>query len=252
MSKLLLVDASNWFHIDFSTAGAGAAKQFLRRWVDMTDWFKIDEVVIVLDSWPSWRVNIFPSYKSERKEKQEGFWESYNESVDLCRNAGFRIAEQEGLEADDIIADLTRDAVDEGNRAIIAGSDKDLHQCLVKGSVTQLKKISRRFGKPGFDIIAMTAEGLHEQFGVHPWQWIEWQMIVGDTTDEIPGCRGLGKKAAHEVLTQWKTLERFWANPEEFKLGKSDRAKLIAFKGEDADLMRRLVSLGSECALIGS
>ena len=141
------------------------------------------------------------------------------------------------LKRDDCIATIVRHS---SNRIAIASGDKDLNQMLEPDRVTILRKCKRNFGNLQCDW--MTAARLKKDTGLAPNQWVDYQTLVGDSTDKIAGCKGVGPKAAKALLSSCGSLDAFYAKPFGANITKSARAKVLAFK-PDREHVRSLVEL---------
>lgn len=238
----LLIDGNNWFARDFFASSDSAADNFLRRLDDLRSQIIHTRVAICWDARSSFRHELSEGYKAKRAAKPDGFYRNLTElRNDLATLVGVYSFHAEGFEADDLLATLVRNAQDEGDRAIIFSSDRDLHQCLVPGIVSQVVQVSRL--KPGqLSFSTMTADKLELEYSVKPWQWIDYRTMVGDNSDCIPGCRGVGPKAATEVLRKCQTLDRFFEQPFLPAIQPKQRQALLAFKPE-VNLRRRLITL---------
>lgn len=238
----LLIDGNNWFARDFYASNNDAPGNFLRRLADLRSQVTHSRVAIAWDARSSFRHELSEGYKAKRVAKPDGFYGNMNElRNELATVAGVASFEVEGFEADDILAALVRNALDEGEKAIVFSSDRDLFQCLAAGTVSQVIQVSRL--KPqSLSFSVMTADKLETEYGVKPWQWIDFRTMVGDQSDSISGCPGIGPKTASEVLRACKTLDRFFTEPFLPKLTSRQRSTLLAFRSQ-VDLRRRLITL---------
>ncbi|MEM1342088.1 MAG: 5'-3' exonuclease H3TH domain-containing protein, partial [Pseudomonadota bacterium] len=134
----------------------------------------------------TFRNDLYDQYKANRDEMPEDL----RPQIPLTREAtvAFNIAclEQEGFEADDIIATLACRAREAGGRVTIISSDKDLMQ-LVGGGVEMLDAMKNR---------RIDVEGVEEKFGVGPDRVVDVQALAGDSVDNVPGAPGIGVKTA--------------------------------------------------------
>ncbi len=153
----------------------------------------------------------------------------------LIRDAvrAFNVAciEQEGFEADDIIATYARQAAEAGAEVVIVSSDKDLMQ-LIEPGVSMLDTMKNKtIGEP--EVI--------EKFGVTPDKVVDVQALAGDSTDNVPGVPGIGIKTAAELIREYGDLETLLAKAPLIKQ-KMRRERLIEF-ADQARLSQRLVEL---------
>ena len=139
--------------------------------------------------------------------------------------------EQDGYEADDLIATYAREVVDAGGDVTIVSSDKDLMQ-LVRPGVVMLDAMKNK--KIGRDEVI-------EKFGVPPDKVVDVQALAGDSTDNVPGVPGIGIKTAAELINEYGDLDTLLARAGEIKQPKR-REKLIEF-ADQARISRELVRL---------
>lgn len=242
----LLIDGNNWFARDFYASGTSCGHNFLKRLEDLKYWDKTERIAIAWDS-RSFRHDLVPSYKAGRKEKPDGFARTLSELRDRVAGLDCYSIAVDGFEADDLLAAMAASAIDEGVRAMIFSSDRDLHQCLVADRVNQVTQISRVLAN-GIDLVITTAANLFEKHGVHPYQWIDYRTMIGDKSDNIAGCPGLGPVAAAEVLRACGSLDRFYHSPFTPALTARQRNALLAFK-EKIPTTQTLLTLSIDAPL---
>lgn len=154
-------------------------------------------------SGPTFREEIYPEYKANRKEPDPELVPQF----DLCRRAAtdafnLPVLELKGFEADDIIATLARRFARMGIDTVIVSSDKDLMQ-LVDDHVSMWDPMKDR---------AIGREQVIEKFGVPPELVVDVQAIIGDSTDNIPGVKGVGEKTAPGLIQEYGSLEKLLEN----------------------------------------
>ena len=179
----------------------------------------------------SFRNAISPAYKAHRPETPPELMPQFSLIRDAVR--AFRVAcvEQEGYEADDIIATYVRQAAEAGGEVVIVSSDKDLMQ-LVGPGVTMLDTMKNK---------TIGEAEVIEKFGVPPGKVVDVQALAGDATDNVPGVPGIGVKTAAELIREHGDLETLLAHAPAIKQ-KMRRERLIEF-ADQARLSRRLVEL---------
>lgn len=243
------VDVSGWAYRDYFAAGPGekSFRNFVNRMELCRDTLRPERLILCFDSDGSFRRDLDAGYKAQRNERPAGLDALLRRIYVHAIEDGIDCVAADGFEADDCIATLTGIALDQGRRMVIASADKDCHQLLIAGAVTQLTHIAR--GEDGPELSYMTTAALMERHGLHPHQWIEYQMLVGDNTDNIRGCNGIGEKAAKELLTKCETLERYYRTPLVPNLTGRQRARLSDFRRHGMDLARKLVTLRSDVPL---
>jgi DNA polymerase-1 len=179
----------------------------------------------------NYRNDIYPDYKANRPPAPEELIPQFP----LIRAAvkAFNIAsiEQEGFEADDLIATYAKAAVEAGGEVTIVSSDKDLMQ-LVKPGIVMLDTMK---GK------SIGRDEVIEKFGLPPEHVVDIQALAGDSTDNVPGVPGIGIKTAADLIREYGDLDSLLARAGEIKQPKR-REKLIEF-AEQARMSRELVRL---------
>lgn len=243
----LLIDGNNWFARDYFAAEYHATRNFLTRLADVRADRRPNRVAVCWDS-RSFRHDLDPSYKAGRGDKPEGF----NAALADCRDrvaalAGVHSFAVPGFEADDLLATLAAAAIDEGERATIFSSDRDLHQCLTDGWINQVTRVLREApGKIAYEFL--TAKTFSDAYRVAPHQWVDFRAIVGDKSDGIKGCPGLGPKVALAVLSRFDSLDEFWDRPFEPSISNRERALLLNFR-DKLPAARRLLTLRRDAPL---
>jgi len=179
----------------------------------------------------TFRTGIYEAYKTNRPPPPEELVPQFG----LIRRAvkAFNVAciEQDGYEADDLIATYACDALKKGGDVTIVSSDKDLMQ-LIQPGITMLDTMkNKRIGR----------EEVLERFGVEPEQVVDVQALSGDATDNVPGVPGIGVKTAAELIREFGDLDTLLERAHEIKQPKR-RERLIEF-AEQARISRELVRL---------
>ncbi len=185
----------------------------------------------------TFRNDLYDQYKANR----DAMPEDLRPQIPLTREAtrAFNIAclEQEGFEADDIIATLAHMARDAGGRVTIISSDKDLMQ-LVGGGVEMFDAMKN---------VRIGVEGVEEKFGVSPDKVIDVQALAGDSVDNIPGAPGIGVKTAALLINEYGDLETLLARAEEIKQPK--RRQTLIDNADQIRLSKTLVTLDTAMEL---
>ena len=154
------------------------------------------------------RENILPEYKANRGNPPEGFLEQLNWVKKLTVAMGYGMAEEDGREADDLIAAKTKQLTLE-DEVVIVSADKDLGQ-LVGPNVSQLLPPPTANPKIGWRLL--DAKGVEMKFGVSPELVVDYLSLIGDQSDNIPGLSGVGPKTAVKWLKEWGNLEGIISN----------------------------------------
>ncbi|HIM58141.1 MAG TPA: DNA polymerase I, partial [Gammaproteobacteria bacterium] len=175
------------------------------------------------------RHDLYPQYKAHRKPADEELVMQIEPLYEIIRAMGFHFMCVPGVEADDVIATLSRCADENKLKTIIASGDKDLMQ-LVSDNVTQLNMKGDLYDHAG----------VVEKMGVRPDQILDLLALTGDSADNIPGVPSVGPKTAIKWLDQFKTIESIKANADQIK-GKVGEKLRDSF--ELLDLSYQLVQL---------
>ncbi len=180
----------------------------------------------------TFRNAIYPQYKANRPEPPEDLIPQFPLVRDVTRAFNVACVELANYEADDLIATYARLAREAKARVTIVSSDKDLMQLVEDGVITLLDTMkNKRLG---------SAEVM-EKFGVPPSKVVEVQALAGDSTDNVPGVRGIGIKTAAELINQYGDLETLLKRAGEIKQPK--RRETLIENTENARISLRLVTL---------
>jgi DNA polymerase I len=197
-----------------------------------------DYVGLVLDAGDSYRTELYADYKATREKMPD----ELEASIPRCREVveAFRVPviEVEGWEADDVIGTLARQASSAGLHTVIVSGDKDFYQ-LIDEDVHLLNP--GRGGVGAVEETEVTPENASERLGVPPHQVVDYLALIGDSSDNVPGVRGIGPKTAPDLLARYGTLEALLAKAEEIE-GIRVRNALLAHGGE-ARLSKELVTI---------
>ncbi len=163
-------------------------------------------------SGPTFRHEAYPEYKAQRQETPEDIKRSVPIIKDLLKAWRIPILEVQGYEADDVVGTLARQANDAGVETLMLTPDKDYGQ-LVGGLVFQYKP---RFMGGGYDKIG--SREVTEKYGLsHPLQVIDLLGLMGDASDNIPGCPGVGEKTAVKLISEFGSIEGLLASVDQLK-----------------------------------
>lgn len=179
----------------------------------------------------TFRQDIDPNYKANRKAPPDELIPQFPLIKEAPAYFSLTAIEQEGFEADDIIATLAREAQKEKIPVTIYSSDKDLMQ-LIGDGITMRDPMKHK---------TITASDVQAQFGVPPSLLGDALALMGDASDNIKGVPSIGPKSAAALLNQWGDLESLLAHADEVDKP-AQRQKLLAH-ADDARLARLLVTL---------
>ena len=166
-------------------------------------------IVVTFDAkGKNFRHQIFEAYKAARPPMPEELRLQIQPVKDICKAMGFTVLSIAEVEADDVIATLTKQSLNEGLDVIISTLDKDLMQLVQDPKVRLYNSRDNKF---------YNEQKVFEKFGVHPNQITELLALVGDTSDGIPGIPKVGPKTAAKWLTKYQSLEEVIVNAESIK-----------------------------------
>lgn len=198
-----------------------------------------DYVACVFDtSGPTFRDALYPEYKAQRAPMPDDLRAQIEPIHEVVRLLGWPVLAVPGVEADDVIGTLARAAADQGVHVVISSGDKDLSQ-LVDEHVMVMDTMS---GKRR-DVAGVTAE-----FGVPPTLMVDYQALVGDAVDNVPGVAKVGPKTAVKWLLEHGSLDALIANAGAIK-GVAGQNLRDAIASGQLALSRQLVTMKTDCDL---
>lgn len=195
-----------------------------------------DYLIFALDApGPSFRAEIDPQYKANRSPAPEELKKQLPVAIDWIAKMGYKSLSQIGFEADDMIASVVAQAREKGYLVRIVSHDKDLYQLIEDDVVVLVDAISKK---------VLNERHCDEKYGVHPSQFIDYQALIGDSADNVPGVRGIGKVTAQKLLSQFKSLDGIYGRLDEVT---PPRIRgLLESHRDDAFRSRELVKLRSD------
>ncbi|NMM78821.1 DNA polymerase I, partial [Acidovorax sp. SRB_24] len=249
---LVLVDGSSYlyraYHAmpdlravpgDPHSAATGAIRGMINMMGALRKEVHADYAACIFDaSGPTFRDDLYPDYKAQRAPMPDDLRAQIPPIHDVVRMLGWTVLAIPGVEADDVIGTLAVTAARQGIQVVISSGDKDLSQ-LVDAHITVIDTMN---GKKR-DVAGVTAE-----FGVPPSQMVEFQMLVGDAVDNVPGVPKVGPKTAAKWLNEYGSLDALLARAHEIKgvAGENLRGALGWLP-----TARQLVTIKTDCDLDG-
>ena len=220
-STLLLVDGSSYlyraFHAmpdlradrnDPTSQPTGAIRGMVNMLQSLRREYPTHHAVCVFDAkGPTFRDEIYPQYKATRSPMPDDLRSQIEPIHQLVRLMGWPLLDVPGVEADDVIATLAHIAAQQGMNVVVSSGDKDLSQ-LVNERITIIDTMN---GKK------RDVAGVTEEFGVPPSLMIDYQTLVGDTVDNVPGVAKVGPKTAAKWLMEYGSLDALLARADEIK-----------------------------------
>jgi DNA polymerase-1 len=205
---------------------------------DMPEDNRPTHLAIIFDkSEITFRNKLYPDYKAHRPPAPDDLIPQFGLIRDAVRAFDLPCLEQNGFEADDLIATYARLATERGASTTIVSSDKDLMQLVTDRVVMYDTMKDRRIGIP--EVI--------EKFGVPPEKVVEVQALAGDSTDNVPGVPGIGIKTAAQLIVEYGDLEQLLFRATEIKQPK--RREALIENAEKARISRKLVLLDDKVDL---
>ena len=218
---LLLVDGSSYlyraFHAmpdlravpgDASSAPTGAIRGMINMMQSLRKEHPADFAACVFDArGPTFRDAIYPEYKQHRSPMPDDLRSQIEPIHEVVRLLGWPVLDVPGVEADDVIGTLAVVAANQGIEVVVSSGDKDLAQ-LVNEHITIIDTMN---GKRR-DVAGVTAE-----FGVPPQLMVDFQTLVGDAIDNVPGVAKVGPKTAAKWLQEFGSLDKLVAHADQIK-----------------------------------
>ena len=248
---LLLVDGSSYlyraFHAmpdlravpgDPASPATGAIRGMINMLQALKKEVQADYAACVFDaSGPTFRDALYPEYKAHRAPMPDELRAQIEPIHEVVRLLGWPVLCIEGVEADDVIGTLATQAARQGMQVVISSGDKDLSQ-LVNERITIIDTMS---GKKR-DVAGVTAE-----FGVPPTLMVDYQTLVGDAVDNVPGVPKVGPKTAAKWLMEYGSLDNLLAHAGAIKgvAGENLRGALAWLPTG-----RQLVTIKTDCDLV--
>ncbi len=249
---LLLVDGSSYlyraFHAmpdlravpgDPTSPPTGAIRGMINMLQSLRKDVPADFAACVFDAkGPTFRDDLYPEYKAHRSPMPDDLRAQIEPIHEVVRLMGWKVLDVPGVEADDVIATLAVMAAKQGIEVIVSSGDKDLAQ-LVNSHITIIDTMNGR---------RRDEAGVEAEFGVPARLMVDYQALVGDAVDNVPGVPKVGPKTAAKWLQQYGSLDEVVAHAHEIKgvVGENLRNSL-----DWLPMARQLVSMKVDCDLTG-
>jgi DNA polymerase-1 len=222
-----------------NTSAAWGVTNFLFRLLER---YRPTYLAWVHDRGVSHRERTYPAYKATRQKLADEQQQDFDLSLERIRALleGFRvpIVALDGYEADDVIGTLARQASARGLRTVIVSGDKDFYQ-LIGPDIALLNP--GRGGQAAIEEHWVDERNARERLGVPPHRVVDYLALVGDSSDNVPGVKGVGDKTAVELLERFGDLDAIIAHADEIT-GKRAREALKE-QSDLARLSRELVTI---------
>nr|WP_206202901.1 DNA polymerase I [Thioalkalivibrio sp. XN8] len=243
---MVLVDGSSYLYRAFHALPpltnsrdepVGAVLGVVNMLLKLRDEQQAEHFAVVFDAkGKTFRDELFAEYKANRPPMPDELSAQVGPLLEIVQALGLPILQVPGVEADDVIGTLARQAHEAGMATLVSTGDKDMAQ-LVNGDVTLVNTMT---GK------VLDRAGVEEKFGVPPERIIDWLALVGDSSDNIPGVPKCGPKTATKWLQEFGNLDTLKARADEVggKIGESLRAHL-----DQLELSRELATIRCDVEL---
>jgi DNA polymerase-1 len=193
----------------------------------------------------TFRHEIYADYKATREKLDETLQEDFDTSMRRIRQIldafNIPIIELEGYEADDVIGTLARRVTDDGLQAVIVSGDKDFYQLIDEG-VALLNP--GRGGPAAVEAELVDPSNAAERLGVPPERVTDYLALVGDSSDNIPGVRGIGPKTAVQLIQQFGSVEEILSHVDDIAQKRPREA--LKSHADDAHLSKDLVTIRTD------
>jgi DNA polymerase I len=200
-----------------------------------------DYLGVVLDAGTSDRVQRYPAYKATREKMPDELRASLPRIRQVLEGFRVPVLELADCEADDVIGTLAEQAADRGLEAVIVSGDKDFYQ-LIQPGISLLNP--GRGGPGGVEEEWVDTRNAAERLGVPPERVVDYLALIGDSSDNIPGARGIGPKTAISLIDRFGGVEQILAQAENIP-AKRARSALEEHRA-DVELSRELVTIRTD------
>ena len=226
--KTVLVDGNNLLYRSyFATAyngnlmknSKGFPTNALYGFINMINKILVEEnpeyMMVAFDKGKTFRHEKYNTYKGTRAETPDDLIKQFKLSRDICTSLGIKFFEIDNFEADDIIGTFAKYANKENIDTLIISSDKDLLQLISDNVKVKLLKTH--------DYIMIDKKEFYDNYGFEPIKMIDLKSLMGDSSDNIPGVKGIGEKTAIKLIQEYGSLENIYKNIDSIKGSMHDK-----------------------------
>ncbi|MFP8777558.1 DNA polymerase I [Hydrogenophaga sp. RWCD_12] len=251
--RLLLVDGSSYLYRAFFAGGeamsttlpdgtvlkTGAIRIMINMMQKLLKDYPSTWAACVFDAkGPTFRDAIYPEYKAQRSPMPDDLRSQITPIHEVVRLSGWPVLDVPGVEADDVIGTLAVAAASQGIEVLISSGDKDLAQ-LVNQHITIIDTMSGKL---------RDLAGVEAEFGVPARLMLDYQMLVGDQVDNVPGVQGVGPKTAVKLLQEYGSVDALIAQADQIKGAVGEKLR----KAIDwLPTGRQLLTIKTDCELNG-
>lgn len=196
--------------------------------------FKADAIAVTFDvSHHTFRTAEFTEYKANREKMPDDMQVQMGLIFEGLEAFNIPIYKKEGFEADDVIGTISKKACELGHKVYILTGDQDAFQLVDQKGCVKVVIPSKG------ELVEYDWDKVYEKWGVYPNQVIDYKALRGDTSDNIPGIKGIGEKTAQKLLSRFGNLDNIYASIEEIKEN-AVREKII--NGKDVAYMSQFLA----------
>lgn len=182
-----------------------------------------DAVAIAFDlKAPTFRHKRYSGYKANRHGMPEELAQQLPNLKELLTLLGYRLVTCEGYEADDILGTLGHSCTERKDTCVIATGDRDSLQLV--GPYVSVRLASTKYGQP--QVTLYDEQRVMDDYGVKPPEMIEIKALQGDSSDCIPGVKGIGPKGAGDLIQKYHSIDYIYAHLDELEIRENLRQKL--------------------------
>lgn len=254
MNHLCIIDAHSFIYKFYFTVGkrpfinsknqdVTLLHMFTQKVLSILSKYRPTHIVIAFDEkGPTFRNEIYPKYKANRDKAPEEINRQTPILKELLSALGFAILSYQGYEADDMIALATKVALENGFEVSIFTQDKDLLQLVGSG----VKVVSMKKGEDA-DIV-YDEKMVNEVWQIKPSQIVDFLTLMGDSSDNVPGVKGIGEKTALELIKKYGSIDQLLKYTH--TIPSASTAQKLKDGIEDIKLSKSLVDLSQSKALV--
>jgi len=231
---------------EFTNAVYGFASMLIKVWNDEQP----DYIACAFDKGRTFRDDMYAEYKGTRAKMPDELVPQIDRIMQLVQAFGLPAITAEGFEADDILGTLAKRAARDGLEAIIVTGDSDAFQ-LIEPNIKVFTS-----GRQWQDTSLVDVATVKERYGMEPQQLIDFKALKGDTSDNVPGVKGIGEKTATQLIQLYGSVENIYAHLAEVTPARAKSAleanREMAFLSKDLVTIRTQVDIPvtwEECAV---
>ncbi len=193
--------------------------------------------VVVWDAGTSGRTELYPEYKAQRRSRPDLLKMQWPAMEPLVEAMGYRNVTVQGFEADDVIASLAQRAREAGVPVTVVTGDRDIFQLIDPEGLIEVMATARGITETK----TYDRQAVIDRYGLAPELIPDFYGLKGDTSDNIPGVRGIGEKTASELIGRFGSLEQVLANIDQ--IGGPKRRENLREHEQDALVSKQLATI---------